>query len=194
MWIRRSAIPPVPRYARVPESAVAAIESAFGGADERAQRLATEGFERFRIRQAALSEYFGRELSPSRDEKALALGYMLSIAVFGAFEEHAGAGLRSLDADAVAAADAAIGADEQLRRADPVDALDSEDIIAIDQPALVAFVNEHIGRTIERYADSIDVDDVAAVFRALLVQILALSSAVPAPPGFADAAHEGPMA
>ena len=49
--------------------------------------------------------------------------------------------------------------------------------------ALVAFVNEHIGLTLAKHAGSIDVDHVAVVFRAILVEILALSHAVLPPPG-----------
>ena len=64
----------------------------------------------------------------------------------------AGTRLRGSTEDAVAAADASLGADEELRRSDPMDALDSEDIVAIEQPALVSFVNEHIGRTLEKHA------------------------------------------
>ena len=83
----------------------------------------------------------------------------------------------------MAAADLALTADEELRRSDPRDALDSEDIVAIDQPALVAFVNEHIERTLAQNAVAVDVDDVDIVFRAILVEILALSQAVAPPPG-----------
>ena len=93
----------------------------------------------------------------------------------------------------MAAADLALTADEELRRSDPRDALDSEDIVAIDQPALVAFVNEHIERTLAQNAVAVDVDDVDVVFRAILVEILALSQAVAPPPG-SEAMDQEPMA
>ena len=84
-------------------------------------------------------------------------------------------------------------ADEELRRGDPMDALDSEDIVAIEQPALVSFVNEHIGLTLDEHAGSVDVDHVAAVFRVILIEILALSHAVQPPPGHSTVRGE-PMA
>lgn len=172
---------------------MAAIEATFAGVDARARELAAEGFERFSTEQQELAQYMAGKLTHSLDEVALALGHMLGVAVFVAFESFPGTRLRRLSADAVAAADAALGADEELRRLDPLDALDSEDIVAIEQPALVAFVNQHVGLTLEKYADSVDVDHVAVVFRAILVEILALSHAVVAPPGY-PVGREEPMA
>jgi len=154
------------------------------GSDEQARSLAREGFERFNAEQPALARYLLERLSHSRGDAALALGQMLTVAVFMAFESSPGRHLRGSTEDEVAAADASLGADEELRRSDPMDALDSEDIVAIEQPALLLFVNEHIGRTLEKHAGSIDVDHVAVVFRAILVEILALSHAVLPPPGF----------
>ena len=172
---------------------MAAVEGAFAGGDERARRVLTDGLERFGVRQDALARYLADTLAQPLDPPALALGRTLGVAVFMAFEASPGARLRRLDVDAVAAADAALSADEELRRTDPLDALDSEDIVAIEQPALVAFVNEQIGLTLERHAESIDVDDVAVVFRAILVEILALSWAALPPPGY-PAEGEEPMA
>jgi hypothetical protein len=185
VWVRRSAIRPVPRYARVPESAIAAIEGRLASADARAERLVADAYRRFSAEQYPLTEYLRQRLNHSLDDVAQALGQMLSVAVYMAFEALPTGSLVSADADAVAAADAALGADEELRRADPVDALDSEDIVAIEQPALVGFVNQHIGVTLEKHAESVDVDDVALVFRAILVEILALSHAVVPPDGAA---------
>jgi hypothetical protein len=184
VWVRRSAIRPVPRFARVPPTAVAAVRAMLSGSDEQARSLAREGLERFNTEQRALARYLLERLSHSRGDAALALGQMLTVAVFMAFESSPGTRLRGSTEDEVAAADASLGADEELRRNDPMDALDSEDIVAIEQPALVSFVNEHIGRTLEKHAGSIDVDHVAAVFRAILVEILALSHSVLPPPGF----------
>jgi hypothetical protein len=194
MWVRRSAIRPVPRYARLPESSVHAIEVTFSAADARARQLARASFERLTAQQPALTEYLAHKLSDSLDDTALALGHMLAVAVFVGFESFAGSALRSLSREAVAAADLALAADEELRRSDPQDALDSEDIVAIDQPALMAFVNEHIERTLEQHALDVDVDDVDVVFRAILVEILALSQAVAPPPGYAPARDEEPQA
>jgi len=194
LWVRRSAIRPVPRYARVPASVVEGIDATFAGTDERARRLASEGFERFRAQQQVLAQYMADKLVHSLDETALELGRMLAVAVFMAFETLPGVELQRLGVDAVTAADASLSADEELRRTDPVDALESEDIVAMEQPALVEFVNAHVGLTLEQHADSIDVDDVAVVFRAILVEILALSHAVAPPPGYPVGQGQEPMA
>jgi len=183
MWVRRSAIRPVPRYARLPESSVRGIEATFSSADGRARQVAQASFERLNTQQPALTQYLAHKFSDSLDDTALALGHMLAVAVFVGFEGFAGRALRSLSTEAVAAADLALSADEELRRIDPQDALDSEDIVAIDQPALVAFVNEHIERTLDQHTDAVDVDDVDTVFRAILVEIVALSHAIAPPPG-----------
>jgi hypothetical protein len=172
---------------------VAAVRAMLSGADDQARSLAREGFERLGSEQRALARYLSARLSQQLDEAALGLGRTLAVAVFLAFESSSDARLSPLSDDAVAAADAAFAADEELRRSDPMDALDSEDIVAIEQPALVAFVNEQIGLTLERHAGSIDVDHVATVFRAILVEILALSHAVLPPPGYPTAQAE-PMA
>lgn len=167
----------------MPASAVASVEARFAGADAIARRLALDGLSRLGREQRALSDYLTASLPPSLDRVALGLGHMLAVAVFMAFEELPGCELLAASADAVAAADAALGADEELRRADPVDALESEDIVAIEQPALVAFVNQHIDLALTEHAGTVDVDDVASVFRSILVEILALSQSVQPPAG-----------
>ena len=60
-------------------------------------------------------------------------------------------------------------------------------------PALVAFANEHVGLTLERHAGAIDVDQVALVFRAILVEIIALSQAVLPPPGHVASGGDAPV-
>jgi hypothetical protein len=171
----------------VPASAVVAAYTMLSGPDERSRELTREGFERFDAEQQPLRRYLLDRLTKSLDEAALTLGYMLSVAVYMAFESTPGMRLLTLTEEAVAAADAALGIDEEMRRSDPMDALESEDIVASEQPALLAFINDQIGRTLERHAGSIDVDHVALVFRTILVEILALSHAVVPPPGYAAA-------
>jgi hypothetical protein len=185
VWVRRSAIKPVPRFARVPASAITAARALLSGADEQRRTLVRERFERLGLAHPGLGRYLQSRLSPALDSAALALGQMLAVAVYLAFESTPGLRVRPVNDDLVAATDAMLGADEALRQSDPMDALDSEDIVAIEQPALVGFLNEQVGLTLEQHAGSIDVDQVALVFRATLVQILALSQAVLPPPGHA---------
>lgn len=151
-----------------------------------------DGLSRLESRQLALAGYLKTGLQRSLDRVALQLAQTLSAAVFMAFEGLPGAVLRQASPDVIAAAEASLAADEALRRSEPCDALDSEDIVAIEQPALMAFVNQHIDAALEEHADSVDVDDVDIVFRLILVEILALSHSVVPPPGQAPE-HVDPM-
>ncbi len=169
----------------MPASAVAAARALLSGTDEQRRAFVRERFDRLSLAHPGLARYLQARLPPSLDGAAAALGQMLAVAVYLAFESTPGLRSRPAGDDLLAATDAALGADEALRQSDPMDALDSEDIVAIEQPALVAFVNEHVGLTLERHAGAIDVDQVAVVFRAILVEILALSQAVLPPPGHA---------
>jgi hypothetical protein len=74
--------------------------------------------------------------------------------------------------------------DEDLRKADPAESLESDDVIAMEQPNVLLFVHEHVDVTLEAHAKDIDVDDVHVVYRVVLVELLALSYAVHRPDGF----------
>jgi len=186
VWVRRSAIRPVPRFAQVPASVL-------GGARSKAAQ-GPEHLERFAAAQPALARHLRQRFEQPLDATALALGQGLAASVFVAFEAAFGERLGVASEDAVSAVELSLSADEALRQSDPMDALDSEDIVGIEQPALVDFVNEQIDETLEQHAGSIDVDHVAVVFRAILVQILALSQAVAPPPGHATGRVPDPMA
>ncbi len=80
--------------------------------------------------------------------------------------------------------------DEELRRADPAEALDSDDVIAMEQPYLLEFVHEHVDATLEAHAEEVDVDDIHIVYRTVLIEILALSYAVQRPSGYPVAKTE----
>ena len=186
MWVRRSAIRPVPRFAQVPESAlVLAASAAVSG---------RQGLERLAAAQPSLSRYLRQRFEQPLDTTALALGQTLAASVFAAFEAAFGERLTVASDDTVSLVELSLAADEVLRQTDPMDALDSEDIVGIEQPALVAFVNEQIDETLDEHARSIDVDHVAVVFRTILVQILVLSQAVAPPPGFATGRGPDPFA
>jgi hypothetical protein len=92
--------------------------------------------------------------------------------------------------DELTATEELLTLDEELRRADPAEALDSDDVIAMEQPYLLAFVHEHVDATLEAHADEVDVDDVHVVYRSVLVEILALSYAVQRPSGYPVAKTE----
>ena len=82
---------------------------------------------------------------------------------------------------ALAAAETALKVEEELRAVHSDEPLELEDVMAIEQPAVLAFVNEHVDAALEPQdgaAGDVDVDDVHTVYRVVLVLTLALSHAV----------------
>ncbi len=190
MWVRRTAIRPVPPYARVPTHALDAVRDSLADDDEEARDQLDDAFDRFEKNQPALSSRIGDTLGKPLDETALALGYFLSLAVWLAFEQAHGEHLDEVLGEELVATEELLELDEELRRSDPAEALDSDDVIAMEQPYLVEFVHEHVDATLEAHADEVDVDDVHTVYRVVLIEILALSYAVQRPSGYPVAKTE----
>lgn len=191
MWVRRSAIRPVPSYARIPTHALDALRLELAEGDEEVTRAQLdEAFERFENDQPVLATYVTDALSQPLDEAALGLGYFLAISVWLGFEQVHGSELRTVGTEELQATRELLLLDEQLRRNDPSDVLETDDIIAMEQPELLEFVHDHVDTTLENNADEIDVDDVHEVYRVILTEILALSYAVERPAGFPVARTE----
>lgn len=190
MWVRRTAIRPVPSYARVSEHALAAVRSNLAEDDDETRGQLDEAFERFEQTQPSLAHRVAETLGKPLDETALALGYFLTLAVWLAFEQNHASHLEEIGAEQIDATDALLSLDEKLRLGDPGEALDSDDVIAMEQPHLLEFVNEHVDATLEAHAEQIDVDDVYVVYRVVLIEILALSYAVRCPAGYPVAKTE----
>lgn len=184
MWVRRSAIRPVPVYARVSTRALDSVRDGLADDDDEAREQLDEGFERFERAQPALAVRVSDTLGRSLDETALALGYFLALAVWLGFEAAHGEHVAAVSEQELIATEELLQLDEELRGADPVESLDSDDVIAMEQPHLLAFVHEHVNATLDTHAAAIDVDDVHVVYRLVLVEILALSYAVRRPAGF----------
>ncbi|MCA9622474.1 MAG: hypothetical protein KC731_25805 [Myxococcales bacterium] len=180
MWVRSAAIRPVPLHAQLPAEALADVEDYLGGDERATEDRLNETFEAFEQRQPVLSEYLGEILARRDDDIAVALGYFLGLAIWRAFDSEHGSKLATLDTTAIESVDEALTLDEELRGADPEEAVESDDVVAMEQPHALAFIHEHVDAALEVHAE-VDVDDVHAVYRALLVVVLALSYAV-APP------------
>ena len=101
-----------------------------------------------------------------------------------AFEQAHGKHIDEVQEQELHATDQLLSLDEDIRRGDPAEALDSDDVIAMEQPHLLEFVHEHIDATLDTHSENIDVDDVHVVYRLVLVEILALSYAVQRPAGY----------
>jgi hypothetical protein len=177
----------VPPYAVVARDVLDSIEDEL--ADDGLAREGTgadldAAFARFEETQPAVAQLAAGVLARPLDETALALGYFLTIAVWMAFERAFGARLAEVSEQALAAAESALALEEELRATHANEPLELDDVMAIEQPAVLAFVNEHVEAALEpseeggRAGREVDVDDVHAVYRTVLVMTLAFSHAV----------------
>ena len=190
MWVRRAAIRPVPSYAQVPAKALSDVEENLAEDNDEARERLDEAFTRFEQTQPALAERISQALSGPIDETALALGYFLTLAIWLAFDTVFGAELEQITEIALAGVEESLNLDEQIRLSDPAEAVDSDDVVAMEQPDVLAFVNEHIDAALEANASEVDVDDVHAIYRLVLIEVLALSYAVRAPSNWVMPATE----
>lgn len=181
MWVRRAAIRPVPLYARVPSGVLGEIESDLADDDEIAQDRLDTAFARFEATQPAIAGRVAHALGKPLDETALALGYFLTLAVWMSFERNFERRLDEVGEEEMDAAEQSLALDEELRRVDPAEAVDSDDVVAMEQPDLLSFVHEHLDNALEAHGGEVDVDDVHAIYRVVLIEVLALSYAVRPP-------------
>jgi hypothetical protein len=200
MWVKGAAIRPVPRYAVVSKATLDQIERELADDSAIAQAELDGAFARFESSQPQLADAISQALSQPLDERALALGYFLSIAIWLAFERtFGGPRLRQVSRDALRATDEAITLEEELRAAQGGEPLELDDIVSTEQPNVLAFVHGHVDAALDPRAAStrgdeaymrdsgehavlglqdIDVDHVRAVYRAIVLLTLCLSHAV----------------
>lgn len=185
MWARGAAIRPVPAFAVVSRSVLAEVERALGEEGAEADRELEQWFLRFEKTQPEVASHVNGILSRPLDETALALGYFLSVAVWLAFDKAFRGRLTQVTEDQLAAADAAITLEEELRAKHADEPLELDDVMAIEQPAIVGFLHEHVDAALDarETGNDVDVDDVHLVYRAVLLETLALSHAVRSPDG-----------
>jgi hypothetical protein len=187
-WVRGAAIRPVPPHAVVGRACVDAVEAELASeAPNDARGELDAAFRRFETTQPDLADRIADVLAKPLDEAALALGYFLSIAVWLAFERSFGDRLGQVTEESIDATEAALALEEELRAAHAEDPFDLDDVVAMEQPDVLAFVHEHVEAALDPSAAEreVDVDDVHVVYRAILVLVLALSHAV-LPPGGRD--------
>lgn len=186
MWPARSAIRPIAAYAMVPAEAVDAAESEVSDEGDLESQV-MGGFAALELSQPALGRWLRSVVEPVRDDTAQALGYFLSIVVHGAFVGAFGQRVRRVDEATLSSVQATFEWDEELRRGDADEVLESDDLVAIGQPHLVAFVREQVEAALEPDEDGdpadVDLDAVASVYRAVLMEILALGQSLTSPKG-----------
>jgi hypothetical protein len=181
MWVRGAAIRPVPPYAVVGRDVLDGVEDELADSGLSPRSDLDDAFSRFERTQPALSQLAANVLSRPLDETALALGYFLTIAVWLSFERAFGARLREVADGELEAAESALRLEEELRASNAHEPLELDDVMAIEQPGILGFVNDHVDAALEpNEADAreVDVDDVHLVYRNVLTMTLALSHAV----------------
>lgn len=183
MWVRSSAIRPVPAYAKVSEAALESVRQGLAEDEEDAREQLDEAFERFEREQPCLAAHIGDVLAETGDETALALGYFLVLTVWLAFDHAHGPQIDEVTAEAISATQETLELDEELRDSGPDEPLESDDIIAMEQPALLGFVHENLNAAADSH-DGLQEDDLDKIYQVVLVQILVLSYAIASPSGF----------
>lgn len=183
VWVRRSAIRPIPRYSLVSARAVEQVLGRVARWESDEVDWATEQQGHLDALQPALAAFLVKQVAAG--EPLVSLARELRVCLFLLFESEHVEALQQVTADQLGASEAGLRADEELRVSDPVDPLDSEDIVGIEQPDVMNWLNASISSALAEQAEVIDVDDLGRVFRSLLVAVLALSEAVRAPKGLA---------
>ncbi|WP_437955864.1 hypothetical protein WME76_30875 [Sorangium sp. So ce119] len=165
----------------MPARVLSEIEDQLAEDDDDSRKQLDDAFTRFEQTQPALADRISTVLSGPLDETALALGYFLTLAIWLAFDELFGQDLEEVTETALTGVEESLNLDEQIRLHDPAEAVDSDDVIAMEQPDVLAFVQEHLDAALEANAHEVDVDDVHAIYRVVLIEVLALSYAVRPP-------------
>lgn len=184
MWVQRSAIRPVPSYARVGRGSLENMRNLLLIEADESPVAFDEMFEEFESRQPVLAEHVGEVLSRPLQDASVALGYFLSVSIWAAFDKTLGTALDPISTDELRLTSELFALDQDLRGQAPNDRLETDDVIAMEQPALVEFVHESIQSTLRAQGGKLDTSEVGDIYRMLLIEILALSYAVRSPAGF----------
>ncbi|MCB9661122.1 MAG: hypothetical protein R3B40_03935 [Polyangiales bacterium] len=183
MFLRKAALRPVPRHAVVDEHFVQLVEAQLDAHEDDLQGLLDRGYSELDRRQPALSDWLAEQLSDGQDELVQSLGYFLVVTVFMIFREAFPTRLEEVDERSLQIALETLSVDEELRANDPTETLDSDDVVAMGQPAVLDFVQHHVEEAIEQAEGEVELTELDSVYRALLVEVIALSHAVTGPRG-----------
>lgn len=184
MWVQRSAIRPVPPYAKVGRASLENMRNLLLIEADESPGAFDEMFEEFESRQPVLAEHVSEVLSRPLQDASVALGYFLSVSIWAAFDKTLGTSLDSVSPDELRLTAELFALDQDLRGQSPDDRLETDDVIAMEQPALVEFVHESIQSTLRAQSGQLDTKELGDIYRMLLIEILALSYAVRSPAGF----------
>ena len=183
MFLRKAALRPVPRWAIVDDLALDALEEELGDGEANLQTTLDHGYREMDRLQPELAEWLADQVSSHSDELAQSVGYFLAVTVYLAFKEAFPTRLGHVDDSSLHLAIDTLEADEELRANDPMEVLESDDVVAMGQPALLGYVQHHFDEALSQADEEADLDAFDVVYRAILVEVIALSHAVRGPAG-----------
>jgi hypothetical protein len=186
MFLRKAALRPVPKWAIVDELAIDALEESLGDGDAKLQEALDAGYRDMDRLQPRLAEFLAGQVSSRKDELAQSVGYFLAVTVYLAFKEAFPTRLDAVDETSLQLAIDTLEVDEELRANDPSEVLESDDVVAMGQPVVLGYVQHHFDEALAQADDDVDLEAFDVVYRAILVEVVALSHAVRGPGGEAQ--------
>lgn len=185
LFVRKAALRAVPQWAVVDEVAISQVEDTLGEEGDELQAALDAAYREMDRLQPHMARFLAEEVADQGDDLAQSVGYFLIVTVHMAFREAFPTRLRTIDEAALQMAIDTLDADEELRKDDPTEAMESDDVVAMTQPALLHFVQHHLEQALEQAGEEPDLAAFDQVYRAVLVEVVALSHAVEPPDGVA---------
>ena len=190
MWVNQSAIRPIPPYAKVHPLVIELVRDELLTSNEDIEGRLDRAFEGFERSQPILAQRVGEVLEGPLGEAAVALGFFLTLSVWMAFDRAHGSSQGMVSQAGFDSTSELVKLDQKLRQDAQDEALETDDVIAMEQPAIMRFIHEQMTTTLEIHSASIEAEHLARVYRTILVEILALSYAVKVPKGYSKEAVE----
>ncbi|MCX7808152.1 MAG: hypothetical protein N2515_06060 [Deltaproteobacteria bacterium] len=186
MFFRKAAIRPIPRWAVVDEEAVLAVEAMLELSDEAFEQAMEQAYRQMEERQPTLTAWLVAQFTFHENELVQSVAFFLAVSVYMAFREAFPTRLQTIDAAQLELAIETFITDESIRQEDPIEVMETDDIIAVGQPAVVHFIQSHVDEAIGQAGENPPLDAFDHVYRSLLVEVVALSHAVSPPHGLPE--------
>lgn len=190
MFVQKAALRAVPAWAVVEPQHIEAVEQALDDEESDLQDALDRGYRELDAKQPAIAAFAAAELSETQDELAQSLGYFLMVTIFMAFQEAFPRRLGEVPQAELEVAAEMLAVDEALRAQDPVEIIDSDDVVAMGQPNVLSYVQHHLAEALEQGDGDLDLEELDRVYRAVLVEVIALGQSVASPTGTVGPARE----
>jgi hypothetical protein len=182
-FVTKAALRPVPPWAVVDDLALGTVDGMLSDESDQLQETLDAAYREMDRLQPALAAWLGTEVSEREDDLAQSLGYFLIVTVYMAFREAFPTRLGEVNEAELKDAREMLAADEELREGDPAEMMESDDVVAMTQPVLLHFVQHHLDRALDQAGEKADLEAFDRVYRAVLIEVIALSHVVSPPEG-----------